>query len=201
MKPKTAAALERAVAGIADFAPEAAAWHLDVEGGQIARFVSSADGGPLSPQDPIPDWATAPYEGVVQTRDAEWFGASTPDAEGDRIAVVMAPLTPMLRVSAREEDLSLRESGRSIWATGTRIRPPRRSSPTPRATVSPSAGWTALLLEAAPWNRELGGGRIVVSFGFAPIDLIQGTTSGLSGDRSRSTIPTSAAACSSCSPG
>ena len=177
---ETAAALERAVAGIADFAPEAAAWHLDVEGGRIARFVSSADGGPLSPQDPIPDWATAPYEGVVQTRDAEWFGASTPDAEGDRIAVVMAPLTPMLRVSAREEDLSLR----GIWTLY--LGDGDEDPPAPEILANPesdrfSIGWVdSLLLEAAPWNRELGGGRIVVSFGFAPIDLIQGTTSGLS---------------------
>lgn len=173
--------LEEAAARIADLAPGAAAWYLELDGRRIRRFASSTEDGPLAALDPVPEWAAAPYEGVIQTTAGAWFGSVSPDAAGDRLAVILAPLLPILHRSAHEEDLNLRavltlyvgDEGEDPPSPETAIAGPAND----RFTV----GWVAeLLLEAVPWNPGLGGGTVMVSFGFAPIHLIQGTTSGLS---------------------
>ena len=128
----------------------------------------------------MPAWALAPYEGVVQMEDTEWFGAAFPGLRGDRLAVVLAPLAPLLEQSAREEDLIVR----TVWALymGDQNEDPpapahSSGSDNDRFTID----WDEpLLLEAVPWGPDMEGGTVVVAIGFAPIHLIQGTTSGLS---------------------
>ena len=112
--------------------------------------------------------------------DAEWFGAVSPDAAGDRLAVVMAPLIPVLQLSALEEDLNLRTVLTLYLGDRSENPPVPANLPRPENDRF-SVGWVeGLLLEAVPWNPGLAGGTVLVSFGFAPIHLIQGTTSGLS---------------------
>ncbi len=176
---ETGAALARAAAGISDLAPGAVAWRLERDDRRITRFAASAANGPISPTDPIPEWAASPYEGVVLMRGGEWFGAMVPDDEGRRLAAVLAPLEPLLLSSTREEDLNLR----STWTLSLEDRDGEPSAP--RITAGADDGrlsipWIdSLLLEADPWHPGLQGGRVIVSFGFAPIHLIQGTTSSL----------------------
>ena len=173
-------ALERAAARVAAFAPGAAAWYLEVEDGSITRLVRSAAGGPIGDSDPVPEWAATPYEGVVQMPETEWFGAVFPGPLQDRYAIVLAPLTPLLEASAREEDLNLR----TIWPlyVGDEGEDPPAPPPVPESPDGRFAiGWgEPLLLEAVPWSPSLGGGTVLVALGFQPIHLIQGTTSRLS---------------------
>ena len=174
------AALERAVRRVAAFAPRAAAWYLEVEERRIVRLTGSGPEGLIRQSDPLPEWAAAPYEGVVQMGDGAWFGAVLPDPRSHRHAVVLAPLTPLLEQSAREEDLSLR----TIWPlyVGDRDENPPAPTHVPEPPDSRfTIGWVEnLLLEAVPWGPDLGGGTVLVAWGFQPIHLIQGTTSGLS---------------------
>ena len=171
--------LEGAVARVAPFAPSATAWYLEIEDGRIARLTSSDNGGPIRASDPVPEWAFAPYEGVVQMDGTEWFGAVFPGLRGDRLAVVLVPLVPLLEQSAREEDLIVR----TVWALylGDQNEDPPVPTPLPgtendRFTID----WDEpLLFEAVPWGPGMEGGTVVVAIGFAPIHLIQGTTSGL----------------------
>lgn len=178
--PAIARGLDGAVARVAPFAPGATAWYLEIEDGRIVRLTSSSAGGPIRESDPVPAWALAPYEGVVQMEDTEWFGAAFPGLRGDRLAVVLAPLAPLLEQSAREEDLIVR----TVWALymGDQNEDPlapahSSGSDNDRFTID----WDEpLLLEAVPWGPDMEGGTVVVAIGFAPIHLIQGTTSGLS---------------------
>ena len=178
--PAIARGLERAIARVTPFAPGAAAWYLEVEDGRIVRLAHSGSEGPIRESDPVPEWARTAYEGVVQMEDTEWFGAVFPSPGGDRLAVVLAPLAPLLEQSAREEDLSVR----TVWTLylGDQNEDPPAplhfsGSGEDRFTI----GWDEpLLLDAVPWGPEMEGGTILVAIGFAPIHLIQGTTSGLS---------------------
>ena len=167
------AALARAAAAAAEVAPGAAAWYLELDGRDIRRYAASTEGGPISAAEPVPEWATGGHEGVVQTAAAEWFGATAPDPAGGRIAAVLAPLVPVLRQSAREEDLYLR----ALLTNERPLAPVDLADPEADRF---SIGWVeGLWLEAEPWNPGLRGGTVIVSFGFAPIHLIQGTTSRL----------------------
>ena len=179
------AALDRAVSHVAASAPGTMAWYLEVEDGRVAGLAGSAPGGPIREADLIPEWAADPYEGVVQMADTEWFGAVLPDPGKNRYAIVLAPLVPLLEQSALEEDLSLR----TIWPLYIGDQAEDPPAPTPVAATNRrfTLGWDdPLLLEASPWNPDLGGGTVIVAWGFQPIYLIQGTTSGLSEAPARS---------------
>ena len=171
--------LEGAVARVAPFAPGAIAWHLEIEDGRITRLTSSDTGGPIRESDPVPGWALTPYEGVVQMEDTEWFGAVFPGLRGNRIAVVLAPLAPLLERSAREEDLIVR----TVWALylGDQNEDPPAPAPSSGAENDRfTIDWDEpLLFEAVPWSPGTEGGTVVVAIAFAPIHLIQGTTGGL----------------------
>lgn len=184
--PPTAAAseitsaLERAAARVGVFAPGVTAWHLDVEDRRIVRMLGSDPGGPVSDADPVPEWATTPYEGVVQLANTEWFGAVFPDPQASRLVVILAPLTPLLEQSAREEDLSL-STILPLYVGDEDEDPPVPSPVPPPPDDRFTIGWgDALMLEAAPWSSDLGGGTVLVAWGFQPIHLIRGTTTGLS---------------------
>ena len=171
--------LEGAAARVAPFAAGATAWYLEIEDGRIARLTGSDTGGPIRESDPVPDWALTPYEGVVQMEDTEWFGAAFPGLRGDRLALVLVPLAPLLEQSAREEDLIVR----TVWALYLGDQNEDPPAPTPLAGVGNdrlTIDWDEpLLFEAVPWGPGMEGGTVVVAIGFAPIHLIQGTTSGL----------------------
>ena len=176
---EVAPALDRAVERVAAFAPGAAAWYLEVEGGRMVRLEESRAGGPIRDSDPVPEWAAVPYEGVVQMADSEWFGAVFPDPQRTRYAIVLAPLRPLLERSAREEDLSL------TTILALYVGDDEEDPPAPIPVPEPRDGrftlrWVdTLMLEAFPWSPDLGGGTLLVAWGFQPIHLIQGTTSGL----------------------
>jgi len=176
---ETARGLQGAVARVAPFAPGATAWYLEIEDGRIVRLTGSDAGGPIRESDPVPEWALTPYEGVVQMEDTEWFGAAFPGLQGDRLAVVLAPLAPLLEQSAREEDLIVR----TVWALYLGDQNEDPPAPTPLSGADDdrfTIDWDEpLLFEAVPWGPGMEGGTVVVAIGFAPIHLIQGTTSGL----------------------
>ena len=178
--PEIARGLEEAVARVTPFAPGAAAWLLEVEEGRIVQLTGSGDGGPIRESDPVPEWALGPYEGVVQMEDDDWFGALVPAPGGDRLALVLSPLAPLLEQSAREEDLIVR----TVWALylGDESENPPAPLRFPGAESDRfTIDWDEpLLLEAVPWGPDMEGGTVMVAIGFAPIHLIQGTTSGLS---------------------
>ncbi len=178
------AALDAAASELAALAPGVSVHLLELSERRIARSLASrpAEGGPA----PIPeiglapDWAEEPYEGVVQTRTGAWFAAVIPDPRTARIAAVFAPLTPVLTRSAAEEELGVRQI-MGLFVGADEENPPAfetlgAGGDGGRFTLQ---AFQVFLLEALPWNAELGGGRVLVRFAFAPLGLIQGTTSGV----------------------
>lgn len=181
------AVVSDAVAAAADeldaMAPGASAWMLERSGDRITGAVRSdpADGvpSPIPAAGRLPDWANEPWEGVVQTRTGRWFAAVAPDDRG-RVAAVFAPLIPVLARSAAEEDLALRQI-LTLFVREDEDRPPAFE-----AVDAPSEpdrfmilAIQPFLLEALPWEPELGGGSVLVRFAMSPLDMIQGTTTGL----------------------
>ncbi len=176
-------AVNAAAADLEALAPGVSAWILERSGDRVTSAVGSEGGGgatsPIPVAGRIPDWANEPYEGVVQTSTGRWFAAVTPDRHG-RVAAVFAPLTPVLRRSAAEEDLSLRRI-LALFVGDDRDQPPEfetigGSSDPGRFTI---LAIQPFLLEAVPWEPELGGGRVLVRYAMSPLDMIQGTTTGL----------------------
>ncbi len=172
--------LSRAVGKVSGLTPDAAAWYLEREGLRLTRVVGSSPGGLLTGEHPLPEWAALPREGVVQTVDTEWFGAVYPHPDGRRAAVVLAPLTPLLQAAAREEGLSVLDLW-TLYVGGEDADPvtPRGFSDQDRPAFA--IPWLeTLLLEAAPWDPGLGGGTVLLRFGFNPIRLLEGAASTLS---------------------
>ena len=168
--------LEMAAKELAELAPGAAAWYLEREGPAIHRLVGSRSDGPILLSDAFPEWALVPREGVIQTEETEWFGAVYPDPGGGRAALILAPLAPLLQLAAHEENLRILD----LWTLY--VGDEETEPPAPRRLADPepehfAVAWREpFLLEAVPWNPHLGGGTVLLSFGFNPIRLIEGTT-------------------------
>ena len=100
--------------------------------------------------------------------DTEWFGAVFPGLRGNRLAVVLAPLAPLLEQSAREEDLIVR----TVWALYLGDENEEPPAPAPLSGTDNdrfTIDWDEpLLLEALPWGPGMEGGTVVVAIGFAP---------------------------------
>lgn len=180
---EASAAVDAAAAGLSELAPGASVRFFELSGRRITRSVASdaAEGPePVPAAGLVPDWVGEPYEGVVETRTGAWFAAVIPDARTGRLAAVFAPLTPVLAQSASEEELSLRQI-MGLFVGAEDEDPPTfesmgAGSDASRFTLQ---AFQVFLLEALPWDQELSGGRVLVRFAFAPLDLVRGTTSGL----------------------
>lgn len=195
------AAVEAAAAEARAFAPGAEAFLYEVEDGRITRVAGSTEASPFLTVGAAPDWTFDAYEGAVQTPGDAWYAvvspgpaaappfpppeaaAPPPEApaaeEGARFALVAAPITPFVHRSAEDEELALRTVW-PLWLDGD-----ARAPPAARPVIADagrrapfSIPWV-LLLNAAPWNPDLGGGTVAVTFGFAPIQLIRGAARGL----------------------
>ena len=168
--------LGRVTSNLGELAPGTAAWYLELEGPIIRRLVGSRPDGPISRSDTFPEWATAPREGVIQTWETEWFGAVYPDPRGGRAAVILSPLAPLLQSAAHEENLHILDLW-TLYVGDDMAEPaaPRRiADPDPQNFTVP---WhEQFLLEVVPWSSSVGGGTVLLGFGFDPIALIEGTT-------------------------
>ncbi len=178
-RPVLSRAVNSAASDLRDLAPGASAWILERSGDRVTGAVGSETAAPIPVAGRIPEWAEEPWEGVVRTRTGRWFAAVAPDRHG-RVAAVFAPLTPVLERSAAEEDLSLRQI-LALFVGDERDDPPAfedlgAPSDPDRFMI---LAIQPFLLEALPWEPELGGGRILVRFSMSPLDMIQGTTTGL----------------------
>ena len=172
-------------------APGAEAFHFEVRGDRVERLVGSTDESPFLAGGRVPDWALAgPYEGAVQTETGAWFvvvspGVSpgvSPASGADRgevshFALVAAPIAPFVHRSTADEDLILRAVW-PLWLQADERTPAAQPVIADDGSDPFSIRWV-LLLNAAPWNPELGGGTVAVTFGFAPFQLLQGATRGL----------------------
>ena len=192
------AAVEAAAAESRAFAPGAEAFLYEVEDGRITRVAASTDESPFLAVGAAPDWTFDAYEGAVQTPGGAWYavvspgpaaappfspsgGSPPPDAPPEtssRFALVAAPITPFVHRSADDEELVLRTVW-PLWLDGDAQDPPQARPVIADAGRAPFSIPWVLLLNAAPWNPDLGGGTVAVTFGFAPIQLIQQAARGL----------------------
>lgn len=190
------AAVEAAAAEAREFAPGAEAFLYEVEDGRIARVAASTDESPFLTVGAAPDWTFDAYEGAVQTPGDAWYAVVSPGpaaappfspadaspppepAEASRFALVAAPITPFVHRSTADEELVLRTVW-PLWLDGDAEAPPAARPVIADAGRAPFSIPWVLLLNAAPWNPDLGGGTVAVTFGFAPIQLIQGAARGL----------------------
>ena len=187
-EPERRAAVEAASEEARAVAPGAEAFHFEVRGDRVERLVGSTDESPFLAGDRVPDWALAgPYEGAVQTETGAWFGVVSPgvspaaapadDGEVSHFALVVAPIAPFVHRSTADEDLILRAVW-PLWLQADERVPAAQPVIADDGSDPFSIRWV-LLLNAAPWNPELGGGTVAVTFGFAPFQLLQGATRGL----------------------
>ncbi len=167
--------LERTATRASELAPGATAWYLEHDDRRVTRLLGSGGAAtPLGAIREVPEWAVLPWEGVVRTADGEWFGAVSPGPTGT--AVVLAPLVPVLMQSASETSVSIRTIltlyvGEESVGLAT---PPTSAN---RFEIPFDGALVAL--EAAGAEPELSGGTVLISFAFAPIELLWGVTGGL----------------------
>ncbi len=166
--------LEDAAERVSDLAPGATAWYLEHEDRRLTRVVGSSDAPPFSGSSALPEWALVPYEGVVRTRDGEWFGALSPGPAGT--VLVMAPLAPMLQRSASEESVSVRTLW-TFYVGEDTVEAEELPPPGDNFEIAFQGAFVAL--EAVSAHPELTGGTVLISFAFAPFELAQGATGGL----------------------
>lgn len=187
-EPERREAVEAAAEEARAFAPGAEAFHFEVEGDRVERLVGSTDEGPFIAGGRLPDWALGPYEGAVQTESGAWYAVVSPglspasDSGGgddgiSHFALVVAPIAPFVHRSTADEDLILRAVW-PLWLEGDEQTPAAQPVIADDGSDPFSIRWV-LLLNAAPWNPDLSGGTVAVTFGFAPIQLLQGATRGL----------------------
>lgn len=187
-EPERREAVEAAAAEARAFAPGAEAFHFEVEGDRVERLVGSTDEGPFRAAERVPDWALGPYEGAVQTESGAWYAVVSPglspasDSGGEdrgisHFALVVAPIAPFVHRSTADEDLILRAVW-PLWLEGDEQTPAAQPVIADDGSDPFSIRWV-LLLNAAPWNPDLSGGTVAVTFGFAPIQLLQGATRSL----------------------
>lgn len=195
------AAVEAAAAESRAFAPGAEAFLYEVEDGRITRVAASTDESPFLTVGAAPDWTFDAYEGAVQTPGGAWYAVvspgpaapppfspsdaspppeapDTPSETRSRFALVAAPITPFVHRSTADEELVLRTVW-PLWLDGDAQDPPEARPVIADDGSAPFSIPWVLLLNAAPWNPDLGGGTVAVTFGFAPIQLIQGAARGL----------------------
>ncbi len=166
--------LERTAARTDELAPGVTAWYLEHDDRQVTRLLGSDDAAPLQDIHEVPEWALLPYEGVVRSADGEWFGAVSPGPTGT--AVVLAPLVPVLQQSAGEESVSIR----TIWTLyvgDESVGPETLPASANRFEITFRGAFVAL--EAVPAHPDLSGGTVLISFAFAPFELVRGATGGL----------------------
>lgn len=188
-EPERRQAVEAAAEEARAFAPGAEAFHFEVNGDRVERRVGSTDESPFLAGERVPDWALGPYEGAVQTESGAWFAVVSPGlspttadrgaADGgiSHFALVVAPIAPFVHRSTADEDLILRAVW-PLWLEGDEQPPTAQPVIADDGSDPFSIRWV-LLLNAAPWNPELSGGTVAVTFGFAPFQLLQGATRGL----------------------
>ncbi len=166
-------ALGRATEQADELAPGVTAWYLEHNGAELTRVVGSEGEQPIvRPEFPI--WALQPFEGVIRMEDTEWFGALSPGPVGT--VAILAPLAPLLQQSAREESVSIR----TIWTLyiGEESAEPE-SLPPENQTFEITFRGAFVALEAVPARPDLSGGTVLISFAFAPFELLRGATGGL----------------------